>query len=196
MSTHLVFRPENTTSAHTPLPQVARSRVSQYVVSRHYNTALRETSQATVPGERAARHTCSALLAQAAHRFPSVRRFTQASPVTATGDLPCTRRLCRRQLERSPAEAFALRRMRSSSLAERRRPGPVTAVEPIGQNPPLPQVPACRDSHSMGSTTIATTATTTATTINNNYSSCCYYYYYYYHYYYFSYFERKVAAPA
>jgi hypothetical protein len=36
--------------------------------------------------------------------------------------------------------------MRSSPLVERRRPGPVTADEPTVQNPPLLQVPACRDS--------------------------------------------------
>jgi hypothetical protein len=97
------------------------------------------------------------------------------------------------------------RLMRSSPLAERRRPGPVTADEPRVQNPPLPRVPACRDSHSTRSstttttatiiitvpaaTTITTTTTTTTTTTNNNnnnnnhhnYCSC--------------YFERKVGAP-
>jgi hypothetical protein len=68
------------------------------VVSRHYVTALRETSEATVPGVRAGRHTCSALLPQAAWGYPSVRRFTQTCPVTATVDLPRTRRLRRRQV--------------------------------------------------------------------------------------------------
>jgi hypothetical protein len=95
---HVVFRPENPTSANSPIPQVAPSRARQYVVSRRYDTALRETSEAIVPGVRAARHTCSALLAEAARGYHSVRRLAQASPATATGDMPRTRELCRRQL--------------------------------------------------------------------------------------------------
>jgi hypothetical protein len=44
--------------------------------------------------------------------------------------------------------------MRSPPLAEHRRPGPATADEPTVQNPALPQVSACRDSHSTRCTTL------------------------------------------
>jgi hypothetical protein len=96
--THVVFRPENPTLPSPPIPQVPPSWAWRYVLSGHYDTALRETSQATVPGVRPACDTCSALLPQAARGYPSVCRVTQATSATATGSIPRTRRLCRQLL--------------------------------------------------------------------------------------------------
>jgi hypothetical protein len=176
----MVFRPQNPTSAPLLLTQVSPSRAWQYVVSLHYDTVIRETSEMTFRGVRAASHTCSALLAQTAQiplRPPlhtSISRHSDWRATTHTSTLPSS------AAEGSPVEAFALRRMRSSPRAERRRPGPWTADEPTIQNPHLPQVPACRDSHSTRSTTTTTTNNNNNNN-NNNYCSC--------------YFERNVAAP-
>jgi hypothetical protein len=162
------------------------------VVSRLYDTALRETLEATVLGVTGGHpHLFSAAGTSRAGlplRPPLHTRNLHHSDwraTTHTSNLPSS------AAERSPAEAFAIRRMRSSPLAERKRPGPVTVDEPTVQNPSLPQVPACRDSHSSRTlTAITTTTATAATNINNNNNNKYYYYYCY-----FCYFERKVAAP-
>jgi hypothetical protein len=98
LSPHIWFSDLKTLSPHTPL---TTGRALPGLTVRSVS-ALRHRAPRDLSGDRPRstrrRHTCSALLAQAARRFPSVRRFTQASPVTATGDLPRTHRLCRRQL--------------------------------------------------------------------------------------------------
>jgi hypothetical protein len=138
-STHVVFRPENPTSANPPLPQgPAIKGLTVRSVS-----ALRHRAPRDHSGDRprstgrplhlvGAAATSRAGLPLGPPLHTSISRHSDWLATMHTSNLPSS------ATERRPAEAFALRRMRSSPLAERRRPGPVTADEPTVQNPPLP----------------------------------------------------------
>jgi hypothetical protein len=149
LSPHIWFSDLKTLPPHTPL---TKGRAIPGLAIRSVS-ALRHRAPRDLSGDRprgtgrlshlfSVAGTSHAGISLRSPLHTSISRHSDWGRTSHTSTLPSS------AAERSPAEAFAHRRMRSSPPAERRRPGPVTADEPTVQNPPLPQVPASLDSRS------------------------------------------------